>query len=814
MTEHAAEDLTKIIEEIAFKSMSTEMNDVAGMGELLADLEKVKASGPLSQSLATLVGALISTVETLIFQQGDDLSALMDCFLEGVALLQDRAKADDGGPSTEPAVEAYLSKIAALGVAVEAPAAEASDDSGATKTEPGVEASQAAPDTETESGVEPSQTAQGSETQPDAEEPQAASGPKMEKNVIVDADTCYEFIAETLGNFDEAETTLVELEEDPTNKELINALFRFFHTAKGVSGFLNLKRMNRFAHELENLLDEVRNDRIMLDAEISDFIFKSMDFSKYMLTEVKAALDKGELLEPCYDVNKYINDTAALLSKAAGDASEMGDSEQPLGEILVDMGRISPQDVGEAVARQIEGQHDEMLGEILVQEGKISENDVQEAVKKQAAGSGDKGSTVRVSTAKLDNVVDMVGELVIAESLVFQNPLIQSINDQKIFKDFAQLNRITSELQKTAMSMRMVPIKQTFQKMVRLVRDLARKSGKTVNLHMSGEETEIDRHMVDEIYDPLVHMIRNAVDHGLESPEERKEAGKDAKGNIHLRAYHQGGHLFIEIRDDGRGLNRERIHQKALEKKLVNANDNFTDKEVYNFIFLPGFSTAEKITDISGRGVGMDVVKKFIEKIRGSVEIDSVYGQGTTFIIKLPLTLAIIDGILVKVGQERYIIPTMAVKESIQTKKNQHYTVTGKGEVINIRGRLLPLVRLHHILGVTPEAYLPHEGIVVVLEHEDQEFGLLIDDLVGKQEVVIKSLGSKFKNTKGFSGGAILGDGRVGLILDVKGIFELYHEIGAESYTAESEIESVDNEAAQADFIAHEGSEDRLAAAV
>jgi two-component system chemotaxis sensor kinase CheA len=402
---------------------------------------------------------------------------------------------------------------------------------------------------------------------------------------------------------------------------------------------------------------------------------------------------------------------------------------------------------------------------------------VQEALRKQAGDPvQDKNVTVKVSTSKLDNVVDMVGELVIAESLVFQNPLVQASNDQKLFKDFSQLHRITSELQKTAMSMRMVAIKQTFQKMVRLVRDLARKAGKEVDLHMSGEETEIDRRMVDEISDPMIHMIRNAVDHGLEAPEEREAAGKDLKGNIYLRAYHQGGHLLIEIRDDGRGLNREKIYRNALKKGIIRPNESLNEKEIYNLIFLPGFSTADQVTDISGRGVGMDVVKKFIDKVRGSVEIDSTPGEGTLFTIKLPLTLAIIDGILVQVGKERYILPTVTVKESFQPKEDQFYTVAKKGEVVSIRGKVFPLIRLYHILNVPAEKTKPHQGIIVVVEYENEEVCLLIDELVGKQEVVIKSLGSQFIETKGFSGGAILGDGRVGLILDIKGILELYRE--------------------------------------
>ncbi len=765
MADVSYEEALKIIEDLAFKTMSTEPDDVGGLGELLSELERVGDSEGLPSPLVSVVAGLNQGIETLIMSQSDDPRGLMDCILEGVALLQEHAKGETGEAGLENILNPYFQKLSSLGVSVSV-----------GKQEP---------------------EAISEEAQKAAEAKARES--TQEVNVIVDAETCYEFIAETLGNFDEAETTLVELEEDPGNKEFINAIFRFFHTAKGVSGFLNLKRMNHFAHELENLLDELRNGRLQFTHAIIDFIFKAMDFMKSMLGEVKASLDGGVLEEPTYDVESIIRQTASILSKGNGDDTSQGTKAEPLGDILVDMGKVSADDVNEALAQQKQTGAGEKIGDILVRSGKIGDADVNEALNRQSSSSQDKASNVRVSTSKLDNVVDLVGELVIAESLVFQNPLIQAINDQKLFKDFSQMHRITSELQKTAMSMRMVPIRQTFQKMVRLVRDLAQKSGKGVNLVMSGEETEIDRHMVDEIYDPLVHMIRNSADHGLEPPDERTAAGKDPKGTITLRAYHQGGHLLIEIRDDGRGLNREKIYSKALEKKIINANESYTDRDVYNFIFLPGFSTADKVTDISGRGVGMDVVKKFIDKIRGSVEIDSRPGQGTIFTIKLPLTLAIIDGILVTVGRERYIIPTMAVKESIQPNEKDLFTVTGKGEVIKIRGRILPLVRLHHILDIKPSAFRPSQGIVVVLEHEDQEFGLLIDKLVGKQEVVIKSLGGKLKDTKAFSGGAILGDGRVGLILDVKGMLELYFETGSMAYQQEESQPETDDDVQCAD---------------
>jgi len=380
------------------------------------------------------------------------------------------------------------------------------------------------------------------------------------------------------------------------------------------------------------------------------------------------------------------------------------------------------------------------------------------------------GASIKVDIEKLDGLVNAVGELVIMQAMVRANPLIASIADPKLAKDFSQLTRITSELQKTAMSMRMVPIRQTFQKMIRLVRDLSKKTGKIVNLVMEGEETEIDRNMVDSIYDPLVHMMRNSVDHGVQTPEERERLGKPGAGTVYLRAYQKGGNMVIEIEDDGQGLNTEKIRRKAIERGLIQETDNLSAHELNNLIFLPGFSTAETITDVSGRGVGMDVVKKAVEKLRGSVDVVSEPGNGSLFTIRLPLTLAIIDGIIVKVGDERYIIPTTAIRESFKPKRENYNTVKGKGEALLVRESLVPIIRLYQFFGVeNPKITDPCEGIVVVVESEGKQRAIMVDELLGKQEVVIKNLGG-LQDIQGVAGGTILGDGRVGLILDLAGL--------------------------------------------
>jgi two-component system chemotaxis sensor kinase CheA len=374
---------------------------------------------------------------------------------------------------------------------------------------------------------------------------------------------------------------------------------------------------------------------------------------------------------------------------------------------------------------------------------------------------------VKLDTRKLDSLVDLVGELVIAQSMVFQDPEVQRLSSRHLARTLRQLGRITTELQRTAMSLRMVPIRRTFQKMTRLVRDLAAQQDKQVQLIAEGEETELDRNIVEELSDPLVHMIRNSIDHGIEPPEVRESQGKPALGTIRLSASHQRGGIVIAIQDDGKGLDRDRILAKARERGLIKPDATPTEEEVFALIFAPGFSTAETVTDVSGRGVGMDVVRRNIEKLRGKVEIRSVAGQGTTFTIVLPLTLAIIDGMLVGVGDDRYIIPTLSVRESFRPRPGMVSTVHERGEVVSVRGRLTPLLRLGQHLGTPYRAVDPTEGIIVVVESGDAARGLLVDELLGKQEVVIKNLGETFRKQDLLAGAAILGDGRVGLILDV-----------------------------------------------
>jgi two-component system, chemotaxis family, sensor kinase CheA len=593
------------------------------------------------------------------------------------------------------------------------------------------------------------------------------SQPADAKTQIQDIALVKDFIAEGLEYIDEIEINILNLEQDPGNKDTINAIFRPFHSIKGVSSFLNLEEIRNLAHNLENLLDKARNTELHVTPALIDVILDGTDALKAMIIQLKAEVENRPVEPMKIDVPVLIE---RIKKVESGD--ENFSEKKKLGEILVNEGLISLEDVNQTLEVIQTTSEKRKIGEVLIEEGKVTPKQVSQALRRQTEQTAD-AATMRIDTRKLDDLIDMVGELVITQSMIQQDLNQQENADKSLVRDISQFFRITTSLQRTSMSLRMVPIKQTFQRMSRLIRDLAKNAGKVANVELFGEETEIDRNMVDEIYNPLVHMVRNAVDHGLETPEERVRMGKSEKGLIALHAYHRGGNIIIEISDDGRGLSRQKIIDKAVKKGLISNTENLSDQDVFKMIFHPGLSTAEKVTDVSGRGVGMDVVKQSVEKLRGKVEIESKQGQGSTFITSFPLTLAIIDGMMVQVGHEVYIIPTISIRQALRPARESYNLVVGRGETINVMGHLLPLVRLHEVLGIEPANREPWEAIVIVVEGENRAKCLLVDNIIGKAEVVIKNLGAGLKHIKGVSGGAIMGDGRVGLILDTEGLFEL-----------------------------------------
>jgi two-component system chemotaxis sensor kinase CheA len=721
--------------------------DIPAVGTFLNKLDRIAAAaaedkmnfvGPLAKSLANLL-------EKFILNAVEDHAAGAAALAEGISLLQTIVDSYHNTGCYDGNIDNFLARMASPTGRTAAVSA--------APPEPEIEA---LPEPEIPDPISPA-----------AAEPEAQTVPPQPSIIeIQDESLLRDFITEALEYIGEIEINILNLEKDPANKEYINAIFRPFHSIKGVAGFLNLDHVRDLAHNLENLLDKVRNNELAVTPPLIDVILDGADTLKTMIGQLRDKVD-GKIQEI------YGLDVSSLVERIKGiEKGELAPAQgKKIGEILLAEGTITPEDLTEGlmIAQNTPGKK---LGEALIDAGKATAKQVSQALRKQAEQVTDQ-TNIRMDTRKLDDMIDMVGELVIMQSMVQQDIKNQLNPDKNLIRDIAQFIRITSCLQKTSTSLRMVPIKQTFQRMSRLVRDLAKSSGKNITVDMVGEDTEIDRNMVDEIYNPLVHMIRNSVDHGLEMPDERIKQGKDESGLIRLKAYHRGGNVVIEIGDDGKGLDKGKILNKALKSGVIANGEGLSAQDIYRMIFLPGLSTAEKVTDVSGRGVGMDVVRGAVEKLRGKIEIESTYGKGTTFAASFPLTLAIIDGMIVRVGPELYILPTTAIRQVLRPPKKSYNNVIGKGEIINVMGRLLPLLRLHSLFDIPPAHENPWEAIIVVIEGEKSSKCLLVDEIIGKTEVVIKSLGTGVGKIKGVSGGAILGDGRIGLILDTEGLFEI-----------------------------------------
>lgn len=547
-----------------------------------------------------------------------------------------------------------------------------------------------------------------------------------------------EFIAEALSHLETAEAQLLALEADPDNSEAVNAIFRSFHTIKGVAGFLNLRQIGALSHYAENLLDLARKGELRLADAASELVLESVDAAKRLLLSLDAAAKRGE--PPPVD-----EQLPRLLQRLQHCAATRGaESGAATPTVATNKASSSPAaSAGEPAA----------------------------PAQSKSGSSGD--ATVKVATDRLDALINMVGELVIAQSMVSQDVRAANASSQRLGRNMSHLGKITRELQDLSMSMRMVPIQGVFQKMSRLSRDLAKKSGKMIEFSVIGGETELDRNVVEAISDPLVHMVRNSADHGIEPPDDRERAGKPRAGRVQLRAFHQAGKIVIEISDDGRGLNKKKILKKAMDAGIVREGEDLTEQQIYQLIFHAGLSTADKITDVSGRGVGMDVVKKNVEALRGRIDIASNEGRGTTFSVHLPLTLAVIDGMIIRVGNERYIVPITSIQQSMRPKADQISTIQGRGEMLLVRGDLMPLFRLYNLFNVMPKTQDPTDALMVIVQDDLQRCCLMVDELLGQQQVVIKSLGEGIGSVPGVSGGAILGDGSISLILDVPGLIRL-----------------------------------------
>ena len=571
-----------------------------------------------------------------------------------------------------------------------------------------------------------------------------------------------EFLIESEELLEGMNQDLVALEQAPDDTELLNRIFRALHTIKGTSGFLNFDPVVRLSHRAEDVLNTLRRSEVEFSRRIMDALLAARDQLSIMLQDIR----EGGLKD--YALDGLIAELEAVQKPAPAPSR--------LGDILVAEGVIAPGALQDVLQQQAQSGEIRKIGELLVEKGLASKTDVSNALarQKRQADSVIAAQTMRVDVRKLDELIDLVGELVLERNRLFQLSRELSMGRlemQHLTEAFSQstarLSFITEELQAAGLRARMVPIDTVFRKFPRLVRDVAHNLKKEVDLLVSGEDTELDKTMVEMIGDPLVHLVRNSLDHGLELPDVRESAGKPRKGTIRLEARQEGDQIIISVADDGAGIDPARIAKKAMEKGLVTADRlrTMTTREILDFVFLPGFSTAEKISDLSGRGVGMDVVRSNLTKLNGTIELESKLGAGTTVFLRLPLTLAILPVLLVEVGNEIYALPLRSVVETARIRATELHRFEGS-ELLHLRGETVPLLRLRQIFKVQYRADEKGSDKVVILGIGEKRIALLVDNLIGQESTVIKPLGSYLHHCSGIAGATISGDGRVRLVLD------------------------------------------------
>ena len=567
------------------------------------------------------------------------------------------------------------------------------------------------------------------------------------------------FIQESDEQLEQAEQVLLELEKEPDNLDDLAEAFRLVHSFKGNCGFMGYADLERLSHKAENVLGAIKDHRIEATKSNVPALLHIIDVLRGAMADiVQGGAGKIDNLAMLSDLMDDLTPPEEEVPKAPPAQPVRPDIQQPEAVwLLRESGPPDPPTAPAPAASPEEKKEDKpATPEPQVKSRSVFRQDI------------------RVDLVKLDLLINLVGEMVIAESMVSRNPDLAGYEFENFERAATHMNKIVRDLQDVALSVRMIPIAGVFRRMIRLVHDLSAKAKKKVDLKLLGEETEIDKTVAEHLADPLVHLVRNSLDHGLEPPDERVAAGKDETGTIVIEAKHEGGEVWILISDDGRGLNREKILAKGIQNGLVKGDGaELSDAEVFGLIFEPGFSTADKVTDISGRGVGMDVVKKNIEKIKGRVDVHSTSGQGTNFILRIPLTLAIMEGMLVRVGRTRYTIPILSIRESMQITP-EHITTTMDGqEVARVREELLPVVRLYELHKLEPDSKELSDGLLVILESRGEAFCVFVDEILGEQQTVIKGLSNFMGDVRGVSGCTILGDGEISLILDVGGLLDL-----------------------------------------
>jgi two-component system chemotaxis sensor kinase CheA len=579
-------------------------------------------------------------------------------------------------------------------------------------------------------------------------------------NELVNQDMVERFCGESLDLLERMERVAMDLPSAANKADSVNELFRSAHVIKGNAGFFDFCPVQARCQEMENYLDGARTGKVFPNAAFANGLIPRIDRLVAIFKAVK-------VVDP---------------DKAAPNAEKPGEPEgaayKPIGEILIDIGAVKEDEIQKALEQQ-----GRPLGQILVESGVVAPETLCKALNMQKGMGGTKPregaeeiqrKEIRVDTGKLDKLFDLVGELITAESMVLNSPDLRGLELDNFQKAYNSLNKVSREIQEVTMMIRMIPMEGLFQKMVRLVRDLSRKVDKPIDLRVSGQETEMDKNVIEQISDPIIHIIRNAIDHGIERQADREAAGKPKEGTLSMDARYEGSEIWVTVKDDGAGLNRKRILEKALEKGMVQGDPAaLSDREIWNFIFEPGFSTADIVSDVSGRGVGMDVVKKNLERIRGSVDILTEPGKGTEFILKIPLTMAIVEGITVRVGASSYSLPTTDILEFFKAAPGQ-LTETAKGKyIVNLRGKTLPLIKVAEAFGVPDAVDDPCQGIIIVVKDRTRTACLLIDEVVGNQQIVVKSLSEYLGKVEGISGCSILGDGRVSFIIDTVKLLSL-----------------------------------------
>ncbi len=606
------------------------------------------------------------------------------------------------------------------------------------------------------------------------------------------------FYEETAEHLVAMEELLINLEIASPDPEDLNAIFRAVHSIKGGAGTFGFDKLTKVAHAFETVLDKVRKSELALKSEMVDIFLEGGDVLNEILEAYK---EEGEIdMTSSIDIIERLKVVSGDVLKTEEDPKETKGEAKPKTKAKKVPEAEEEEDLGFGFfddAPEIEGSDSESHMEVeaekdpgfgffddeeevlassdekaekTVSTSAVTKTPIKKTRPEKAPKAQAEATSIRIGVEKVDQLFNQVGEIVITQAMLAQTAShLDPAIFEKLENGLAQLERNTRDLQESVMAIRMVPIRMVFSRFPRLVRDMKKAFKKELELVMIGEETEIDKGFIEKLSDPLTHLLRNSFDHGIESPEDRKAAGKDPMGTIILEASHQGGNVVIEVRDNGAGLNRERILAKAVEQGIA-VPENISDAEVWNLIFAPGFSTAKKVSDISGRGVGMDVVKKNVQSMGGMVEIESEAGVGSRFIIRLPLTLAIIEGMVVKVGKEVYILPITSIVESMRPKENEIKTIMERGELVNMRGEYLPIVRLSELFGTPSEVTDPTKGVLSVIESDGGRVAVLVDELLGQQQVVIKSMETNFKKVNGIAGATILGDGHVAFIIDVRAI--------------------------------------------